>query len=656
MNQPSDPRGPNGTERNTSAPNSPRGSRSQQDTVLLGDVPDPEILAAASRDTSSQSPPPINPANLHLSSAALAALAQRYDVLDAAGHGSMGNVYKARDRETGEIVALKLLKPEIASDQQMMDRFKNELLFARKITHKNICRVHEFNRLGGIAYTSMEFVEGESLRSVLNRFGALSLRKGIDLAQQMCSGLKEAHAQGIVHRDLKPENVMIDARGNVKIMDFGIARSMETLTRMTGAMVGTPAYMAPEQVSGKPVDYRTDIYSLGLILYEVFTGTQAFTAENAVAVAMKQLRELAVPPHEIDPGIPVPIERAILKSLEKEPEKRFQSIAEMEKVFSSPAVSGAALVGSSTTAGRSTQDALALQPGTTPLTAPHSPHVAQSGRSRGKWFALAVAVMSFALLAAGAAKWAQRAKQADLLPPPPAPTAPALPDFAFTQPASAINAGAPAAAPKAAANSQTQPALGVTSAQPQQPAAATSAPPAPTRSQSAVSAPEQAAQAAQRSQVHPALATSNAAGAQTAPSDVQQRADAAFKENTPIAPQNAANAAPPAQQPMGSVVPGTGPSYIWVARFEREDRAQDASRKIQGLGLTSVVMPRRQQDGQLAYVVFTGPFPPARIPSVIEWLRTQGFNNVREVKPNFGEARGRKPAVAPQNNYEGNPE
>ena len=115
---------------------------------------------------------------------------------------------QARDRETGEIVALKLLKPEIASDHAMMERFKNELLFARKITHKNVCRMHEFNRVGGVAYTSMEFVEGESLRSVLSRFGGLPQKKAVDLALQICSGLKEAHAQGIVHRDLKPENIM----------------------------------------------------------------------------------------------------------------------------------------------------------------------------------------------------------------------------------------------------------------------------------------------------------------------------------------------------------------------------------------------------------------------------------------------------------------
>src|SRR5271155_3828725 len=315
-----------------------------QETLLLTDVPEasamiPDVPVA-----------PVD-AGTNLSPATLAALSQRYVILADAGHGSMGNVYKARDRETGEVVALKLLKPEIASDQTMMERFKNELLFARKITHKNVCRVHEFKRIGGIAYTSMEFVEGESLRSVLNRFGSLPPRKAIDLAEQICSGLKEAHAQGIVHRDLKPENVMIDAQGNVKIMDFGIARSMEAVTRLTGSMVGTPAYMAPEQVAGKPVDYRTDIYSLGLMLYEMFTGAPAFSADNSIAVALKQMREDPPPPHEIEPNIPIGTERAILKCLEKDPGRRFQSIAELESNFRTavPAMPPPRMLGTTTT-------------------------------------------------------------------------------------------------------------------------------------------------------------------------------------------------------------------------------------------------------------------------------------------------------------------
>ncbi|MFZ0212962.1 MAG: serine/threonine-protein kinase, partial [Candidatus Acidiferrales bacterium] len=309
-----------------------RGREGSQKTVLLSDIPDAQTLIDEAATT---------PAKLSLTTSSLTALSQRYDVLSEAGHGNMGNVYKARDRETGETVALKLIKPEIASDQAMMDRFKNELLFARRITHKNVCRVYDFNRIGGVAYTSMEFVEGESLRSVLNRFGGLPVRKGIDLASQICSGLKEAHAQGIVHRDLKPENVMIDKHGNVKIMDFGIARSMEAGTRLTGAMIGTPAYMAPEQVAGKPVDYRTDIYSLGLMLYEMFTGSETFHADTAVAIAVKQMQEAPTPPHDIEPNIPVYIERAILKCLEKDPAKRFQSVGELETALRSTRATGA---------------------------------------------------------------------------------------------------------------------------------------------------------------------------------------------------------------------------------------------------------------------------------------------------------------------------
>jgi hypothetical protein len=675
MNQPTDPRGSNGAERSASAADSSRGSRSQQDTVLLSDVPDAESLIASSRETFSGETSgatraiPANATTLNLSTAALSALGQRYDILDEAGHGSMGNVYKARDRETGETVALKLLKPEIASDQQMMDRFKNELLFARKITHKNICRVHEFNRLGSVAYTSMEFVEGESLRSVLNRFGALSLRKGIDLAQQMCSGLKEAHAQGIVHRDLKPENVMIDTRGNVKIMDFGIARSMESMTRLTGAMVGTPAYMAPEQVSGKPVDYRTDIYSLGLILYEVFTGAQAFTAENAVAVAMKQLRESPVPPHEIDPSVPVPIERAILKALEKEPEKRFQSIAEMEKVFARSTAAGAAVAGGSTTAGRSTQEALAMQTVATPTAqTAHLAAQAKAKSSRAKWIVPLILVAFVVLFAAAAGQWVKNAKLAQKLAAPPAPAAPSLPDFALSQPsegsaalaAGAASSGAASAVLSPAAPSANQAGASANAATPpvSQSAAAETQPGA--AQSAASSAPAALPQVAAKRPVAANATNGNVAaggaGSGVAPA-VQQRADAAFGENSAGNTNQAANAGTNMQPPMGSVLPGKGPSYIFVGHYEREDRAQDASRKIEGLGLTSIVIPRRGENGQKGFAVLTGPFPPGRIPSVIDWLRTQGFNEVREVK-GFGAGLrgGRALGATPQANPDGNSE
>lgn len=417
-----------GTGRSSNA--EPLASRrgGYQKTILMEDIAAaPTVAAHASSGskrglgTGTGATPKVN-----LSSASLAALSQRYDILSEAGHGAMGYVYKARDRETGETVALKLIKPEIASDQAMTERFKNELLFARKITHKNVCRVYEFNRIGGIAYTSMEFVEGESLRSVLSRFGGLPVRKAVDMALQICSGLKEAHAQGIVHRDLKPENVMIDAQGNVKIMDFGIARSMEGGTRLTGAMIGTPAYMAPEQVAGKPVDYRTDVYALGLVLYEMFTGSETFRADTPVAVALKQMQEAPTPPHAIDPSIPVYIERAILKCLEKEPAKRFQSIAELENALRTTRITGTAVGAAPLAVSKS---AFAVERSRASSTSYPVPITAKPKRkSRVLPWALAFAGILFAL---GVLKAMTAAKRAAQIRPPAIASAPNPPAKAF---------------------------------------------------------------------------------------------------------------------------------------------------------------------------------------------------------------------------------
>ncbi len=529
--------------------------------MFLADVPEASELMPEASAQATCAP--------HLSSVAFAALSQRYEILGEAGHGSMGNVYKARDRETGEVVALKLLKPEIASDQAMMDRFKNELLFARKITHKNVCRVHEFNRLGGIAYTSMEFVEGESLRSALNRFGGLPLRKANDLVLQICSGLREAHAQGIVHRDLKPENIMIDAQGNVKIMDFGIARSMEAVTRMTGSMVGTPAYMAPEQVAGKPVDYRTDIYSLGLILYEMFTGTAAFRADNAVAVALKQMRESPVPPHEIDPQIPVPIERAILKCLEKEPSKRFQSIAELESAFrpqgTAPGATPVSAPPAPVSSTHSTQATLPLPSPPLSLMPPPRKRV-----SPVVWVMLLVFI---ALAAIAGERSAQIKRIAATLPPPAPLPAPKPPDFAFDIPPR------PVAEP-----------------QPAQPQPATPKPVAPKPEKRAATTPAEPA---------------------SPPQDVQQRADKAFGKSE-----------------SGGAFTGLDnrPGYVWVARFEREERAESAAKKIEDLGgLSARVVPRQNLTGKF-FVVWTGPFAAKSLPGVLDWLRAQGFEDARAVR------------------------
>ena len=552
----------------------------RHETLLLTDVPEASALMA--------DPAPSFVAS-HLSSTALAALSQRYEILAEAGHGSMGNVYKARDRETGEVVALKLLKPEIAADQSMIERFKNELLFARKITHKNVCRLYEFNRVNGIAYTSMEFVEGESLRSVLNRFGGLPARKAIDLVGQICSGLKEAHAQGIVHRDLKPENVMIDAQGNVKIMDFGIARSMESMTRLTGSMVGTPAYMAPEQVAGKPVDYRTDIYSLGLIIYEMFTGTPAFQADNAVAVALKQMREAPVPPHEIEPGIPVAIERAILKCLEKESAKRFQSIGELENALRVTGVPPSGPAPASVATNFSTHAMAISQPFYSP------PEPAAKRPSPLVWIFLG------ALLVGGAAAgWRseQITQAANNLAPPASLPVPKPPDFALdiAPPQQVVASPVPA---KTEASAPDEP-------------AARPAPSSAKREPVAVDEPDPRDSAPAKSA--PELPAENPAA-----KAVSQHADLAAAETQ-------SSAIPPAAG-------GDSQTYLWVGRFERQDPAQNAATKIEGLGLPVTVVPRHNDKGDF-FVVVTGPFGAKRIPSVISWLDAQGFHSVRQI-PNF---------------------
>jgi serine/threonine protein kinase len=263
-----------------------------------------------------------------------AILATRYEVLESLGEGGMGLVYRVRDRETNEILALKLLRPEIARDPAMMERFKDEIRLARRITHKNVSRIYDFNRVDDLVYITMEYVDGESLRAYLKRAGKLSPERVIDLARQIAAGLGEAHAQGVVHRDLKPENVILARDGLVKLMDFGIARALGGNTTTT--VIGTPGYMAPEQSQGKSVDQRTDLYALGLILYECLTGRRAFAGATPVEVALKQIKERPVPPRQLLSATPPHLEAIVMRCLEKEPSRRFVSAAELQRALTPP--------------------------------------------------------------------------------------------------------------------------------------------------------------------------------------------------------------------------------------------------------------------------------------------------------------------------------
>lgn len=256
--------------------------------------------------------------------------AGRYEIIEEIGKGGMGNVYRVFDKKIEGEVALKLVKPEIAADKKTIERFRNELKLAREIAHRNVCRMYDLNEDKGTHYITMEYVPGEDLKSFIRRAAPLSTARAVSIAKQVCEGLAEAHRLGVVHRDLKPSNIMIDKEGNARIMDFGIARSLKA-KGITGAgvLIGTPEYMSPEQVEGKEADKGTDIYSLGVILFEMVTSRLPFEGDTPLSVAVKQKSEAPPDPRYLNSQIPENLSRVILKCLEKEKAKRFETAEEL---------------------------------------------------------------------------------------------------------------------------------------------------------------------------------------------------------------------------------------------------------------------------------------------------------------------------------------
>ncbi len=266
-------------------------------------------------------------------------LGARFEILRALGSGGMGMVFKARDRELDDLVALKMLKPEVAGDARLVERLKSELKLARKITHPNVLRTFDFGEIEGLPYISMEYVRGLTLREMLTQSGRLPYSAGLRLSRQLLSGLSAAHDMGILHRDIKPENIILDATGAAKLMDFGLARPVDRVEAgqtQAGFIVGTPHYLAPEQLQGLDPLPAADVYACGVVLYEVFTGQLPFGGGNPMEILLLHMKEPPTDPREHWPEMPPTLRQILLTCLEKDPAARYAAagtlLAELEKL------------------------------------------------------------------------------------------------------------------------------------------------------------------------------------------------------------------------------------------------------------------------------------------------------------------------------------
>jgi serine/threonine protein kinase len=255
----------------------------------------------------------------------------RYRIMRKLGSGGMADVYLAEDEELGRRVAIKILNDRHATDEQFVERFRREAKNAAGLSHPNIVSIYDRGEAEGTYYIAMEYLDGRSLKELVVARGPLPIPDAIEATRQVLTALRFAHRKGVVHRDIKPHNVMADADGRLKVTDFGIARAGVSQMTEAGSIIGTAQYLSPEQARGAVVDQRSDLYSIGVVLYEMLTGEVPFTGESPVEIAMKHLSDTPRPPSVLRPDIPPDLDMVVLRALAKSPEDRFQTAEEMDE-------------------------------------------------------------------------------------------------------------------------------------------------------------------------------------------------------------------------------------------------------------------------------------------------------------------------------------
>ena len=277
----------------------------------------------------------------------------RYQITERIGIGGMAEVYRAQDNVLGRLVAVKVMLPQYAADESFTQRFKQEAASAANLQSPYIVNVYDWGQDEGTYYIVMEYVRGSDLKTAINQRGAINQRKVAEIGSQVCQALSVAHGLDIIHRDIKPQNIMVQPDGNVKVMDFGIARAKNSTKEQTSSVLGTAHYISPEQAQGKELTAASDIYSLGIVLYESATGKLPFDGPDAVSVAMKQVQDEPVPPRELNPEIDPSLEAIILKAMSKNPMERFATAKDMRSALNDylagrPVALGAGFTGAQT--------------------------------------------------------------------------------------------------------------------------------------------------------------------------------------------------------------------------------------------------------------------------------------------------------------------